>query len=222
MSQQNKTGNTKRYNNSQFVPPRTNRDTTYATEHNVGGSSSSSNIPDRIIPGPAGIVQAAWLRKNTAIREGGPEYALVPTQEYVRKVTEDVTEDEHFTSGPWLSAIHKLLNDKGVVVTGCLGDIKNNSVKGKLELVVAVIKSCTPNMLGELTVTLKDPTGTISGTIHHKVLAEEAGYKNSIKVGAVLVLRNVSVFTPKSTPPCLSITIRNMEAVFDKDTVFIG
>ncbi|PWA52526.1 hypothetical protein CTI12_AA453500 [Artemisia annua] len=197
----------------------TNRDTTYATEHNVGGSSSSSNIPDRIIPGPAGIVQAAWLRKNTAIREGGPEYALVPTQEYVRKVTEDVTEDEHFTSGPWLSAIHKLLNDKGVVVTGCLGDIKNNSVKGKLELVVAVIKSCTPNMLGELTVTLKDPTGTISGTIHHKVLAEEAGYKNSIKVGAVLVLRNVSVFTPKSTPPCLSITIRNMEAVFDKDTI---
>ncbi|PWA85215.1 hypothetical protein CTI12_AA135770 [Artemisia annua] len=207
MSQQNKTGNTKRYNNSQFVPPRTNRDTTYATQHNVGGSSSSSNIPDRIIP---------------AIREGGPEYALVPTQEYVRKVSEDVTEDEHFTSGPWLSAIHKLLNDKGVVVTGCLGDIKNNSVKGKLELVVAVIKSCTPNMLGELTVTLKDPTGTISGTIHHKVLTEEAGYKNSIKVGAVLVLRNVSVFTPKSTPPCLNITIRNMEAVFDKDTIFIG
>ncbi|PWA97264.1 hypothetical protein CTI12_AA030860 [Artemisia annua] len=198
MSQQNKTGNTKRYNNSQFVPPRTNRDTTYATQHNVGGSSSSSNIPDRIIPDPAGIVQAAWLRKNTAIREGGLEYALVPTQEYVRQVSEDVTEDEHFTSGPWLSAIHKLLNDK------------------------VVIKSCTPNILGELTVTLKDPTGTISGTIHHKVLTEEAGYKNSIKVGAVLVLRNVSVFTPKSTPPCLNITIRNMEAVFDKDAVFIG
>ncbi|PWA74694.1 hypothetical protein CTI12_AA249600 [Artemisia annua] len=181
MSQQNKTGNTKRYHNSQFVPPRTNRDTTYATQHNVGGSSSSSNIPDRIIPGPA------------AIREGGPEYALVPTQEYVRKVNEDVTEDEHFTSGPWLSAIHKLLNDKGVIVTGCLGDIKNNCVKGKLELVVAVIKSCMPNVLGKLTVTLKDPTGTISGTIHHKVLTEEAGYKNSIKVGAVLVLRSTNI-----------------------------
>ena len=127
MSQQNKTGYMKRYHNSQFVPPNTNRETTYATQHNVGGSSTSSNNLARIIPGPAGILQAAIIRKNTAIREVGPEYCLVPTQEYVRKINEDVTDDEHFTCGSLLSAIHNLLNDKGVIVTSCLGDIKRTA-----------------------------------------------------------------------------------------------
>lgn len=177
---------------------------------------------DWIIPGPAGILQQAILHKNADIREGGPEYCVVPTQDYITKVKEDVNKDEHFTSGPWLSAIHKLFNSQGVIVTGYFGDIKKHCVKGKLELVVAVINSCTPNILGDLTCTLKDPTGTMAGTIHHKVLAEELDYKKSLKVGAVLVLRNVSVFTPKSSPPALNITLRNLVEVIDKNTVFSG
>ncbi|PWA61200.1 hypothetical protein CTI12_AA375070 [Artemisia annua] len=205
MSQQNKTEYTKGYHNSQCVPPKPKRDTTYRPQHNVGGSSTSSNNPVRIIPSPADILQAVFLRKNSDIREGGLEYSVVPTQQYVRKINEDLIEDDHFTRGPWLSVIHKL-NAEGVIVTGCLGDIKSYCRKGKLELVVVVINACTPNALGELIVTLKDHSGTMSGTIHHKVLTEEAGYKNSIQVGVVLVLRNVSVFTPKSSPPCLNIT----------------
>ncbi|GKB96147.1 putative nucleotidyltransferase, ribonuclease H, partial [Tanacetum coccineum] len=43
----------------------------------------------------------------------------------------------------------------------------------KLDKVVAIIKSCTPNALGDLTVSLKDLSGTISDTIHYKVLTEE-------------------------------------------------
>lgn len=212
----------RKYQNTQFVPPNKKKDTTYAQQHGVGGSSTSREYSDWIIPGPAGILQQAILQKNADIREGGPEYCVVPTQDYVRKVNEDVTEDEHFTSGPWLSAVHKLFNSHGVIVSGCFGDIKTHCVKGKLELVVAVIKSCTPNMLGDLTCTLKDPTGTMAGTIHHKVLADELPYKRSLKVGAVLVLRNVSVFTPKSSPPALNITIKNLIEVIPKDTIFSG
>ncbi|GJW16829.1 transposase, MuDR, MULE transposase domain protein, partial [Tanacetum coccineum] len=52
-------------------------------------------------------------------------------------------------------------------------DVKKFLKKGKLEKVVAIIKSCTPNTLGDLTVTLKDLFDTISGTIHYKVLTEE-------------------------------------------------
>ncbi|GKA17475.1 hypothetical protein Tco_0697312 [Tanacetum coccineum] len=44
----------------------------------------------------------------------------------------------------------------GGIVTGCFGDVKKFLKNGKLENVVAVIKSCTPNALGDLTVTLKD------------------------------------------------------------------
>nr|GEU60283.1 hypothetical protein [Tanacetum cinerariifolium] len=45
------------------------------------------------------------------------------------------------------------------IVNWCLGDIKNYLKNRKLEQVVAIIKSCTPNSLGDLTVTLKDLSG---------------------------------------------------------------
>ncbi|GJR21284.1 transposase, MuDR, MULE transposase domain protein [Tanacetum coccineum] len=126
------------------------------------------------------------------VQSGGHDNILT-TQEYVRKVYEDVSGDEHFMQGPWLSAIMYLYG-QGVSVSGCLGDMKKYCIKGKLELVVSVVKSCTPNSLGDMTVTLKDPTGTMGGTIHCKIFQNETdGYAKSIKVGFVLILRNVSV-----------------------------
>lgn len=172
----------------------------------------------RIIPGPAGILQAARLRIYRDITEGGPS-SLMPTQEYVRQIVEDASKDDHFTRGPWLSAL-AFCDAFGILVDACLGDIENFIKKGKVELVVVVIKSCSPNILGDLTVTLKDPSGTMSGTIHHKVLAEEKGYVKFINVGAVLILKNVSVFTPKPHNHYLNITLKNMEEVFHKDTVY--
>ncbi|GJV83100.1 hypothetical protein Tco_1522998 [Tanacetum coccineum] len=80
--------------------------------------------------------------------------------------------DDDFTRAPWLSAID-YVNVDGGIVTGCFGDVKKFLKNGKLEKVVAVIKSCTSNALGDLTVTLKDLSGTISGTIYYKVLKRE-------------------------------------------------
>ncbi|GJZ40802.1 hypothetical protein Tco_0587688 [Tanacetum coccineum] len=148
-----------------------------------------------IIPGPAGIVQTAKLRKLVDTREGGKE-SVMSTQEYIRKVIEDVGEDDDFTRAPWLSAINYVNVDGGIVT---------------------VIKSCTPNALGDLTVTLKDLSGTISGTIHYKVLTEER-FAKATTVGAALILRNVSVFSPKkSTHHYLNITKKNTVKVFHKE-----
>ncbi|GKC96906.1 transposase, MuDR, MULE transposase domain protein, partial [Tanacetum coccineum] len=58
--------------------------------------------------------------------------------------------------------------------------------------IVAIIKSCTPYALGDLTVTLKELFGTISGTIHYKVLTEER-FANTITIGASLILHNVLI-----------------------------
>ncbi|GKC27059.1 hypothetical protein Tco_1034353, partial [Tanacetum coccineum] len=44
----------------------------------------------------AGIVQMAKLPKLADTREGGEE-SLMSTQEYIRKVIEDVGEDDDFT-----------------------------------------------------------------------------------------------------------------------------
>ncbi|GKC41198.1 hypothetical protein Tco_1058920 [Tanacetum coccineum] len=59
--------------------------------------------------------------------------------------------------GPWLLAVI-YLHGEGLTVSDCLGDMKKNCIKGKLELVVGVVKS-SPNSLGDMTVTLKDPIG---------------------------------------------------------------
>nr|GEW48845.1 RNA recognition motif domain, nucleotide-binding alpha-beta plait domain protein [Tanacetum cinerariifolium] len=94
---------------------------------NIVSSQNAVDKPVIIIPSPAGIVQAAKMRKIVDGLEGRVKCVL-PTQEYVRQIFENASDDDDYTRG-W-----------------------------KLEKIVAVIKSCTPNVLGDLTVTLKDPS----------------------------------------------------------------
>ncbi|GJV06980.1 hypothetical protein Tco_1344636 [Tanacetum coccineum] len=74
-----------------------------------------------IIPGPADILQAAKHRKTTEIRKGGHDCERL-THEY-RKIIEDASEDDHFTRGPWLSAVHYLVAEGGITI-GCFDDMK--------------------------------------------------------------------------------------------------
>ncbi|GJX64757.1 hypothetical protein Tco_0299100 [Tanacetum coccineum] len=73
-----------------------------------------------------------------------------------RKVVDDVGEDEDFKGGSWVSAVEFVNANGGGIVNGCLGDIENYLKNEKLKQIVAIIKSCTPNALGDLIVTLKD------------------------------------------------------------------
>ncbi|GKA28875.1 hypothetical protein Tco_0715120 [Tanacetum coccineum] len=156
--------------------------------------SFSTPNPARIIPSPAGVVQRAkLLRENIFILDS--DGALMSTQEYMQKVVKDVGEDDDFNSGAWLSATNYVIATGGTV-TGCLGDIINFLKKGKLEQVVAIVKSCSPNVLGDLNVTMKDLSGKIPGTVHHKVISD-GGNGKDITVGAAMILANVFVFTPK-------------------------
>ncbi|GKE15279.1 GPCR kinase, partial [Tanacetum coccineum] len=84
--------------------------------------------------------------------------------------------------------------------------------------VVAIVKSCFLNAIGDLTVTMKDLTSTIPGTIHYKVIGE-GGYGKDITVGAALIFANVLVFSPKPSMHYLNITMRNIVKVFCKDIV---
>ncbi|XP_071702832.1 uncharacterized protein [Rutidosis leptorrhynchoides] len=161
------------------------------------------------IPGPAGLIQAAKLRKKL---DNQVEHSM-DTQDYIRKGGEDPEEDDDFQLSPWLSAIEFAYPDGG---KSTLGEIKDYKKNGKLDKVVAVIKSCAPNALGDLTVVLKDTTGTISGTIHHKVLAE-AEFAKALCVGSVLILHKVSVFSPSRSTHILNITKKNLVKVFKKD-----
>ncbi|GKB55614.1 nucleolar protein 56-like protein [Tanacetum coccineum] len=141
----------------------------------VETSPSTQNLV-RIIPRRADIVQAVKLLKQKDIILG-LDGAIMSTQEYIKKVVEDVGEDEDFKSGSWVSATD-YVNANGGTMSGCLGDIKNFLKNEKLDQVVEIVKSCSPNVI---TVTMKDLSGTIHGTIHHKVIGE-GGYGKDISV----------------------------------------
>nr|GEV85326.1 hypothetical protein [Tanacetum cinerariifolium] len=127
----------------------------------------------RIISGPAGIVQQAKLLKENVFIFYS-DRVLMLTQEYMQKVVEDVGEDDDFKSGEWISATCGN-------VTGCLGDINNFLKIRKLDQVVAIIKSCSSNVIDDLTVTMKDLSSTIPETIHYKVIGD-GGYGYDISV----------------------------------------
>ncbi|GKA37995.1 ribonuclease H-like domain-containing protein [Tanacetum coccineum] len=163
------------------------------------------------------LTPCSSTRVETSTPTQKPDGAVMSTQEYTKKVVEDVGEDEDFKSGSWVSVTdHE--NANGGIVSGCLGGIKNFLKNRKLDQVVAIVKSFSSNMIGDLTVTMKDLSSTIPGTIHHKVV-DEGGYGKDFTVGATLILANVLVFTPKPSIHYLNITIRNVVKVFRKDTV---
>ncbi|GKE06255.1 copia protein [Tanacetum coccineum] len=156
--------------------------------------------------------------KTTRIRIPGPTgiFKDDPTQEYIRKRNfDDVSEDDDFQSSPWVKAL-EFMNDREEIRGGCFGDIESYLKKGKLEIVVAIITSCKPNVFSDMNVTLKDPSGTTSGIIHYKVLSSEDGYAKDIKVRSALILRNVSVFYDKSKNYALNITIKNLVKIINK------
>nr|GEV08869.1 UBN2 domain-containing protein [Tanacetum cinerariifolium] len=112
-------------------------------QHIVGGSSSQPNTNRatspihpfggknavRIIPGLAGIFQAAKLYKKAEIREGGHE-CVMPTQEYVRKIIENASEDDQFSTVQYL-------NVKRSIKSGCFEDMKTFCEEWKTSKVVA-------------------------------------------------------------------------------------
>nr|GEZ41654.1 GPCR kinase [Tanacetum cinerariifolium] len=135
----------------------------------------------------------------------------------MQKVVEDVGKDGDFKSGSWVSATN-YVNTNGGTVTRWLRDIKNFLKNRKLSQVVAIVKSCLLNAIGDLTVTMKDLTGTIPRIIHYKVIGE-GGYRNDITVRAALILANILVFSSKPSMHYLNITMRNVVKVFRNVTV---
>nr|GEY61396.1 hypothetical protein [Tanacetum cinerariifolium] len=141
-----------------------------------------------IIPGPAGLVQQSkQLKENIFILDS--DGALMSTQEYMQKVVDDVNEDDDFNSGAWISATNYVISTGGTL-TECLWDINNFLKKRKLDQVVAIVKSCSPNYFGDLNVTMKDLSCTVRGTVYYKFL-DVGSYGKDITVEAPMILANV-------------------------------
>ncbi|KAL3529129.1 hypothetical protein ACH5RR_008451 [Cinchona calisaya] len=177
----------------------------------------------RIIPGPAGAVQSAMVQKSLD-REKEHLFSSqtenvnpISTQDYIRRAIENAPEfDDDFSSHPWLSALQFIGTADGVVPSVPLNSINQCANHGKVDQVVAIIKSCT-HSIGGLMVTLKDPTGTIGASVHQKVLSESQ-FAKDFSIGSVLVLQKVAIFSPSKTLHYLNIMPRNLVKVFNKDS----
>ncbi|KZV24870.1 hypothetical protein F511_14753 [Dorcoceras hygrometricum] len=210
---------------SQIPPENVHR--TLLSPHPIFKTASGS----RIIPGPAGTVHAAMLRKaldrsslvnpeNSLNCSNGD--AVIPTQEYIRRAVEDTAEfDDDFSRTPWLSAVRFLGGENGVNPGTPISSIKKHLEAGKVNQVVAVIKSCSPTSFGGLKVILKDPSGSVCATVHPKVLSE-SGFGKKFNVGAVLILQKVAIFSPARTALYLNITLRNVVKVFCHDDSYLA
>ncbi|EPS65275.1 hypothetical protein M569_09503 [Genlisea aurea] len=183
----------------------------------------------RTIPGPAGAVKVAMIRKNRRISDCG--YGEEDCQRYIESSVEAEDFDDDFTGHSWISALQYIgsfLNSgiaRAVTLLLLLlgsnyGDLRSSPIVsmkkcidvGKVPLVVAVVNSCTPNGFGGLAMSLKDPTGTIGAIVHHKVLSETD--EKDLTVGSVVVLREAAVFAPFVSVQYLNITQKNLVKVF--------
>ncbi|WJX48531.1 hypothetical protein P8452_35083 [Trifolium repens] len=165
-----------------------------------------------LIPGPAGAVQAAMMQRRTL----GSSNTL-PTQEFVRRALQNPHDtDLDFNSDQWISAV-QFLSSSQASITHLSSIKKHVNGEGRVPAIVAVIKSCTPNGFGDMTVTLKDPTGTIGASIHRKVFTK-VEFGKDITVGSVLFLQKVAVFSPNGSTCYLNITLSNIVKVFSKDS----
>ncbi|XP_015069633.2 uncharacterized protein C17orf53 [Solanum pennellii] len=198
-------------------PSRTPESSQLQSSHN-----QLQSPPQRLIPGPAGAVRAAMLQRtqdrqchsSISSQRDNP----IPTQEYIRRAVENSTEfDYDFQSNPWLSALEFVGAENGKIRCTPLSSVNKCLETARVDQVVAVVKSCTQNGLGGLMVTLKDPTGSIGASIHHKVL-EESQHGKDICIGAVLILQKVAVFCPSSSGHYLNITLANLTKVFCKES----
>ncbi|XP_010694562.2 uncharacterized protein LOC104907345 [Beta vulgaris subsp. vulgaris] len=162
----------------------------------------------RLIPGPAAAIQAAMHRHNNANQP-----SEISTQEYIRRVEED--SGEEFSRRPWVFAL-EFLHRHGMADTTPVSAIKKCVNAQRIDKVVAIVKSCAPNGLGDVMITLKDPTGTISASIHRKVLSLEE-FGKMLAVGSVLILKKVVAFSSSCRSCYLNITRSNIAKVISVD-----
>nr|GEV37429.1 hypothetical protein [Tanacetum cinerariifolium] len=175
----------------------------------------SSSIPNlvRIIPGPAGTIQLSIGTCFEPSSSTPNPVRIIPGPaglvQQVRQLKENVFILD--SDGALMSTqeyMQKVVEDVD----------EDDDFNKKLDQVVAIVKSCSPNYLGDLNVTMKDLSGTVRGTVHYKVL-DVRSYGNDITVGAAMILANVYVFTSKTSEHYINITKKNVVKVFRKDTV---
>ncbi|KAM0946363.1 putative recombination protein [Dioscorea sansibarensis] len=185
----------------------------------AGPQSKPRSETRKLIPGPAGAVQAAMLRRSASPAVPPSRTGPRPETEVGVDFRPDLgADDEDFKMNPWLSALNFLGHCH--VSSVSIGSIKScGSDSERVPQVSGIVKSCRPNGLGDLFITLKDPTGMIDASVHRTVI-EGRKLGDDISVGCVLILKQVIVLRPVRLVCYLNITFNNVVKLISNDYGF--
>lgn len=132
------------------------------------------------------------------------------------------TEEEDFGGGPWAAMKAEMgldernpscfLHSYSVVMVlrkAALKQLARNKVPNMAVLLKSIVHT-----QADAKAVFRDPTGEIQGTVHRRLLEDRV---EELKVGAVLLLKQVGVFSPSHRNHYLNVTPNNLLRIYAPD-----
>ncbi|KAJ8253786.1 hypothetical protein COCON_G00203980 [Conger conger] len=206
------------------------------TNHLVQLVSAASKTPQkrqhqqatpktRRFPGPAGLLpQQLHGRSLDDIVVSVPQ---TPTHGAVARLRSQVpssqaSDDEEFSGGPWAAMKAEMgldernpacfLHSYSVVMVLRKAALKQLA-KNKVPNMAVMVKTLT-HTHADAKAVFRDPTGEIRATVHRRLLEDRQG---ELKPGAVLLLKQVGVFSPSHRNHYLNVTPNNLLRIYSPD-----
>ncbi|XP_077069304.1 homologous recombination OB-fold protein isoform X2 [Siphateles boraxobius] len=136
-----------------------------------------------------------------------------------------VSEEEEFSRGPWAVMKSEMgLDEKNPscflhlysIVMVLRKAALRQLTKNKVPNMAVVLKSITHTHVDAKAI-FRDPTGEMQGTVHRRLVEDRQG---ELKTGAVLLLKQVGVFSPSHRNHYLNVTPNNLLRIYPPDGVF--
>ncbi|XP_023266762.1 uncharacterized protein C17orf53 homolog isoform X1 [Seriola lalandi dorsalis] len=183
----------------------------------------------RRFPGPAGLLpqqpQGQSLDDIVVSVPHTPAHGAVarlPSQ-----ASSSQTEEEEFSGGAWAAMKAEMgldernpscfLHSYSVVMVlrkAALKQLAKNKVPNMAVLLKSIIHTHA-----DAKAVFKDPTGEIQGTVHRQLLEDRV---EELKVGTVLLLKQVGVFSPSHRNHYLNVTPNNLLRIYAPDGVSLS
>ncbi|XP_069808647.1 homologous recombination OB-fold protein isoform X3 [Dendropsophus ebraccatus] len=178
---------------------------------------------ERRFPGPAGLLpQQGSARKLDEILVSTPHtpsHGARAKPHSKQGGSSQQPIEEQFMRGPWATMKAELSLDENdptcflrtysvvmVLRKAALKQLPRN----KVPRMAVALKTLTPAN-GDASAVFRDPTGDIQGTVHHLLLEER---ESELKIGSVLLLEQVGVFSPSHRNHYLNVTPSNLVKIY--------
>ncbi|XP_041813945.1 homologous recombination OB-fold protein isoform X2 [Chelmon rostratus] len=176
----------------------------------------------RRFPGPAGLLPQQ--PQGQSLDQIVVSVPLTPAHGVVARLpsqgSSSQTEEDDFSGGAWAAMKAEMgLDDRNPscflhsysVVMAALKQLTRNKVPNMAMLLKSIIHTHA-----DAKAVFKDPTGEIQGTVHRRLLEDRV---EELKVGAVLLLKQVGVFSPSHRNHYLNVTPNNLLRIYAPDGV---